>query len=82
MKNNLVWKNKRNEKRKKQSLCGVGGGWVEMKRKIKIKEKECWNAGWGLEKIKRKKIKKGCNWDVRLRRRERVKGIREGNLKM
>ena len=39
MKNNWVWKNKRNEKKKNKVYVGYGIGWVEMKKNIKIKEK-------------------------------------------
>ena len=36
MKNNWVWKNKKNEKKKKQSLCRVGGDEKKDKNKRKI----------------------------------------------
>ena len=55
MKNNWVWKNKRNEKKKKQSLRRVGDGVSRDEKEDKNKRKRMLKCGVGVGKKINKK---------------------------
>ena len=58
------------KRKQTQSLRGVGGWVGRDEKKDTNKRKRMLKCRVGVGKKKRK-IKKGCNWDVRLGRRER-----------
>ena len=71
------------KRKKKQSLRGVGRDEKENDNK----RKRMLKCGVGVGKRKKEKtIKNGCNWEVRLGKREgrweRREGIMEGSLRM
>ena len=80
MKNNWVWKNKRNEKKKKQSLRGVWDWMGRDEKEYKNKRKIMLKCGVGVGKKISKRGAIGIwGWG---RTREMGKGIEEGSLEM
>ena len=75
------------KRKQTQSLRGVGGWVGRDEKKDTNKRKRMLKCGVGVGKRKKEKtIKNGCNWEVRLGRREvrweRREGIREDSLRM